>query len=69
MAYKYPVPESPPDEGTFIFVGFNVEWLPFVLGALLPLQNPNLWDSPPDDITAQVQQLIAQMQDNLDPLP
>jgi len=65
--YKYPVPESPPDEGTFIFVGFNVEWLPFVLGALLPLKNPNFWDSPPDDISDQVSELIALMQTNLDP--
>lgn len=65
--YLYPVPESPPDEGVFIIVGFNVEWLPFVLGALLPLKYKGLWDNPPDNISDQVSTLIELMQTNLDP--
>jgi hypothetical protein len=67
MAYKYPVPENPPDEGIFITVAFNIEWLPFVIGALLPLKNPSVWDSPPDNISDQIDELIALIQENLDP--
>jgi len=67
MGYKYPVPENAPDEGVFIICGFNIEWLPFVIGALLPLKNPDNWDDPPLDISAQVSTLIDLIQTNLDP--
>jgi len=60
--YLYPVPENPPDEGDFIMVVFNRQWLPFVLGVLLPLKNPNIWNEPPDDISDQVSELIQLMQ-------
>lgn len=65
--YLYPVPTNPPDEGDFIIVGFNREWLPFVLGVLLPLKDPKVWDNPPDDISDQVSTLIALIQEDLDP--
>jgi len=67
--YKFPVPESAPDEGAFITVAFNKLWLPFVLGALLPLQAPINWQDPPDDISDQVAELIALLQTDLDPPP
>jgi len=65
--YRYPVPENPPDEGDFIIIGFNREWLPIVLGALLPLKSPSNWQSPPDDISDQVDELITLIQTDLDP--
>jgi len=69
VAYKFPVPENAPDEGVFITVAFNVEWLPFVLGAVVPLREPINWQDPPDDLTAQVDTLLALLQTDLDPPP
>lgn len=60
------VPESPPDEGTFFVVGFNEQWLAVILYALQSLNNTYVWDSPPDNITEQVQELIYLFQVDLD---
>lgn len=65
--YKLPVPESPPNEGDFLIVGFNIDWLPIILEALQPLRSPTAWDNPPDDITGQVDELIYLIGLNLDP--
>jgi len=64
--FKWPVPESPPDEGTFHVCSFNEEWLPVVVSVLNDLMNPKLWDSPPDDIQAQVATLIDLILTSLD---
>ena len=62
----YPVPESPPDEGTFIIIGFNPEWLPIVLGLLETIKSPTVWESPPDDISEQVDELMQLFMTDLD---
>ncbi len=60
------VPTNPPNEGDFIFVGFNIEWIPIVLYALQLVNNDYVWIDPPDDITEQVQELIFLIQNSLD---
>jgi hypothetical protein len=64
--FKFPVPETAPDAGSFITVGFNRAWLPFVLGALYPFRDAINWDDPPDDITDQVDELLHLLTVDLD---
>lgn len=64
--FKFPVPANAPDTGVFITVAFNIEWLPFVLGALYPFRDAINWESPPDDITDQVDELLHLLSVNLD---
>jgi len=65
--YKFPVPESPPDEGDFLIVGFNREWLAVVLAMLQPLTSPDMWEDPPDNISGQVDELLYLIGFDLDP--
>lgn len=64
--FKLPVPESPPNEGDFLIVQMPVAWVAIVTYALMQLKNKYSWDNPPDDIEAQVDQLIYQMMTSLD---
>ena len=66
LPYKFPVPESAPNEGAFITVAFSVEWMPIVLAVLQSLRSPAAWESPPDDIVQQVDELLTLIQTNLD---
>jgi len=63
---KWPVPVDPPDAGSQTIVGFNIEWLPVIIGKLQELRNPSQWIDPPDDITGQVDELITLIQTPLD---
>jgi len=60
--FLLPVPSSPPDEGDFFYPAFNVEWVPVLTGKLLELKNPDLWETPPDDLEAQIDELIERLQ-------
>lgn len=64
--FKWPVPETPPDEGSFHTCQFSASWLPVVVSVLNDLRDPKVWDNPPDDITAQVDTLIDLVLTNLD---
>jgi microcystin-dependent protein len=59
---RLPVPEDPPDTGVFFYPAFNAAWLPVIIGKLLELRDPLLCEDPPDDITAQVDELIARLE-------
>lgn len=65
--FKFPVPTNPPSSGDFVIVGFNPEWLPIVLALLQTIRSPENWESPPGDITGQVDELIDLMSTDLDP--
>lgn len=68
--WLYPVPSTPPDEGAFFYPEFNESWIPIITGFLRSLREPEIWDDPPDDITGQVDELIARLQaDNRERLP
>lgn len=56
--FLLPVPELPPDDGSFHTCQFNKQWLPIVLTVLAQLQDPLVWQDPPSDIDGQVAQLI-----------
>jgi len=56
--FRWPVPELPPDDGSFHTCQFNVEWLPVVASVLDQLNDMKVWDSPPDDILDQVATLL-----------
>ncbi len=61
------LPESPPDTGTFWFVGFNVEWLPIVLAAVQALRDNRLWvDGETLDAEGQIDVLLDLLMENLD---
>jgi hypothetical protein len=64
--FRWPVPANPPDEGVLHVCSFNVEWLPVVASVLNQLNDPNVWDSPPDDILDQVATLLDLILTNLD---
>jgi len=64
--FRWPVPANPPDEGVLHVCSFNEEWLPVVASALQMLNDVNVWDSPPDDILAQVATLLDLILTNLD---
>jgi len=59
---RLPVPEDPPDTGVFFYPQFGEQWTPVIIGLLLELKNPDLWEDPPDDIEAQIDELIARME-------
>lgn len=61
------MPENPPDEGDFLIVGFNREWLPIILATLQPLRSKVFWEDPPGDIAAQVDELLYLIGFDLDP--
>jgi len=65
--FKFPVPNNPPDEGDFIIVGFNREWLAVILALVQTIRTPTAWDNPPDDITGQVDELAYLLETDLDP--
>lgn len=64
--FRWPVPETPPDEGAFHTCQFSAAWLPVVVSVLETLMHPSTWQDPPDDITDQVATLIDLILTNLD---
>jgi len=65
--YRFEVPENPPNEGDFLIVGFNPDWLPIIIAMLQPLRAKVFWNDPPDDIAAQVDELMYLLGHDLDP--
>jgi len=65
--FKLPVPANPPNEGDFLIVGFNPDWLPILLTLLQQVRTPTAWQDPPIDITGQVDELIYLLETDLDP--
>lgn len=66
----YVLPENPPDEGDFLFVGFNKEWLLVVLAGVQTFRNNSLWvDGEANDAVGQIDQLLDLLMTNLDPPP
>jgi len=64
------LPENPPDEGVFIFVGFNKEWLKVVLAGVQSFRNNNLWvDGAENDAVSQIDQLLNLLMTDLDEPP
>lgn len=59
--FLYPVPTNKPADEPLYVCGFNVDWLPLILDVVDNLQYSDLFDSPPDDITQQVQELLDQL--------
>lgn len=64
--FRWPFPETPPDDGVFHTCQFNSEWLPIVASVLQQLNDPKLWESPPDDFLDQVATLLDLILTNLD---
>ncbi len=64
--YLLPVPTNPPNEGDFVTVSFNGEWIPIIIGLLEQLRSPVVWQDPPDNIVGQVDELIYLMSPNVD---
>jgi len=56
QSFDYPVPPPliDPDEGTTMAVAFNVEWLPYILGALDQLMLFSTWEGTADEIKLAV---------------
>jgi len=52
--FQWPFPTTPPDEGSFHTCQFNAEWLPVVASVLQQLNDPKIWESPPDDFLVVV---------------
>lgn len=68
--FPVPTPSSPPDEGDFFYPAFGAQWLPVILAKLQELQDPALWESPPDDLIPQLDELMERlMTDNRERLP
>ena len=65
-AYLLPVPTNPPNEGDFVTVSFNGEWIPIIIGLLETLRSPVVWLDPPDNIVGQVDELIYLLSPNVD---
>ncbi len=66
----YVLPTNPPDEGDFVFVGFNKEWLRVVLAGVMAFRDNNLWvDGELNDAVGQVDQLLNLLMTDLDPPP
>lgn len=66
----YVLPENPPDEGVFVYVGFNQEWLKVVLAGIQTFRDNNLWvDGEVNDAVGQIDQLLDLLMTNLDPPP
>lgn len=66
----YALPANPPDEGDFVFVGFNKEWLLVVLAGVQTFRNNALWiDGEASDAVGQIDQLLDLLMTNLDPPP
>lgn len=59
------LPGVSPDDAPFHFCRFNVEWLPFIIGALEMLDVDAAWNP---DAQGQVDQLIAQVAVEYEPL-
>jgi len=64
--FRWPFPATPPDEGSFHTCQFNAEWLPVVISVLQQLNDPQVWESPPDDFLDQVATLLDLILTNLD---
>ena len=64
--FQWPFPTTPPDEGSFHTCQFNAEWLPVVASVLQQLNDPKIWESPPDDFLDQVATLLDLILTNLD---
>lgn len=60
--FLYPVPTAKPADDPLFIVGFNALWLPILLDAVDNLQHASYFDSPPDDITGQIEELLKQLQ-------
>lgn len=58
----YPVPNPPPDEGEQSLHLIADAWIPIIIGLLSAMRSPRQWEAPPDDITAQVDHLIYQLE-------
>lgn len=56
--FRYPVPDQPPDEAEFWVTAFNKKWLPIVIDAVDNLIHSDLFESPPDDIESQCDELV-----------
>jgi len=64
--FRWPFPTNPPDEGDLHVCSFSADWLPVVASVLQQLNDPNVWDSPPDDFLDQVATLLDLILTNLD---
>lgn len=58
----YPVPSPPPDEGAQSVHRIADAWIPIIIGQLDGLRDKAKWTEPPDDIIAQIDQLIFQLE-------
>ena len=66
----YVLPESPPDEGDFVFVAFNREWWTVVLAGVRSFRDNSLWvDGEINDAEGQIDQLLDLLMTDLDPPP
>lgn len=59
--FRYPVPDTPPDEPELWVTAFNKGWLPIVIDLVDNLLHADLFESPPDDIEEQAGQLVKQL--------
>lgn len=66
--FLLPVPNLPPDEGDLHRVQFGKQWLPIVLTAMESFLTDVIWDTPPDDIVAQVEELMSELAIDVPPL-
>jgi len=63
--FKWPVPDQPPDEAAFHTCQFNEKWVSAVISALDQLRDTELWETPPDDMLPQVDQLLDEIMTNI----
>lgn len=58
---ELPVPATEPDTGNFDYPEFGNAWTPVIIGLLNELKRDGLWDNPPEDINAQIDELIERL--------
>lgn len=58
----YPVPLPPPDEGAQHICRIADAWIPVLIGQMQALRDKSKWVSPPDDIVAQIDHFIYQIE-------
>lgn len=61
--FLLPVPPNPADEPPQSAIIFNLDWLPVVLYGLAELRDIDIWDSPPEDTLARIDDLISKFVD------
>jgi len=64
------LPENPPDEGDFVYVGFSKDWLRVVLAGVQTFRSNEQWvDGEENDAIGQIDLLLDLLMTNLDPPP